>query len=206
MSAEIQKELLELLKSLNEPKPKSDVSWYQKIPKIINSPFMLTVAVGGIVTIGSIKLEEHIARGKEERLRHHDEQRRKEEFVTKFSSGVVKEVTISHGMYQRAIWLRANQNIDRTSQKVKTFPDGRNFLETRDAYEATLQDFIKHQSIVGLLPQARVVFPELKDQLTKFEDAHDRYTKSTSQNELKEHLKRLKTLYDEIVESMATSI
>ncbi len=159
MDTEIRNEVLRIVKDLEI----QDFIQKKAVVRFINSPFFLTVIAGIILTIVSGFMTNKITRAAEERQLFHTKLNTKIVTMNKFSGGIVRFLESSFDMRKREIWLALNQN--NRNEPSLTYPDGRNFIETRNFYEKQLSEYLKVPHADALCVHAKAVFSNSDEKL-----------------------------------------
>ena len=197
MDPNLRQQLVELLERANSVERSSGRS---SVLVFFNSPFFLTFLGGVLITTGSLVLENRISESKERAQRQREFDRRQQDFVSDFASGVSRSLSISYSMRQRVIWLKEHQH---TQSPNLQYVDGRPFIETREVYEKQLAQYLELPAIDGLLPQATVLFPSLRTEISDFQKTHDEFFACSDQNQLRVLIKKLISLYRSLIAEMA---
>lgn len=150
-------ELNQLIRQLNErfSKPSSpQKSW----AVVLNSPFLVTVAGGMIITLLSLSLQQKTAENREKAARYQLVKERKHEMMVEFAHGMNQFLQQAPEVKTRQIFILKNKN-DPERDNLK-FKDGRTWRETLEKYEVTLASLNLMKNPDCLCAQAAAVFEE----------------------------------------------
>lgn len=146
-----------LIRQLNErlAKPSSPKTFWAVV---LNSPFLVTVVGGVMITLLSLSLQQKATESREKVARQQLAQERKHQMMVEFAQGMNQFLQHAPEVKTRQIFIAKNKN-DSERDNLR-FKDGRTWRETLEKYEVTLASFNLMKNPDCLCAQAAAVFED----------------------------------------------
>jgi len=181
MDTDVKKRIVKLLDKVNADGNPADHTSFEKVASFLNSRFVVTVFVAGVLTTLTLFLESHIDNQIRERNRELEMLKRKQLVLAEFAQDLNSSLHYSHGMRKREIWIRAWQ---KEESKIP-YPDELSYKETAALYEQQRSKFGAMRHPVATCLEAKAVFlgDDVSEELDRLIVLFDKYLKTHDYNE-----------------------
>lgn len=175
-----------------------------RIMSVLNSPFFVIFLGGFIIAITTILIQTRIQSYQKTTQTEKETRNRKYAMIAHFSEGIGKCLQLSFGMRKRELWLGQNQN---DPQNI-SYPDRRNFIETRNYYEKQREFFNKLVNPDALCGQSRLLFrrDETVKAIDTLDSILDNYLTTRNPRTLYSLFDQANQKYQEIVRLMGKEV
>jgi hypothetical protein len=169
-------------------------------PTFLNSPFVVTLLGGIIVTMASQLWQEHAAQLNFERLSWTEAMKERRTAAREFANHIDGALYTLQVFKRREFWLRAHIH----EPPNFTFPDGRDFKEERTFYESTAQRLYGGASPVGLIAliQATFTSTDVQHQATALQAAFNDFATASDEAVLSRQLTVLNAADDALLRAI----
>ena len=161
----------EWLETASTPRPPP--SFIQRAARVINSTFFVTVVGSVIISLAGVSIQNSLADSAAARAKaDRDVQRQRDEYMSnlalrrdfflQFSESYFWAFEYLDTVLRREIWLRSVA-IRPDAEELRTrvfFSDGRNFIETRNHWEAMRTEMLKKDDPAAVTLKALALFQE----------------------------------------------
>lgn len=177
-----------------------------RIMSVLNSPFCVTFLGGFIIAIVTIVIQIRIQSYQKKTDIEKETRDRQYAMIAHFSEGIGKYLQLSLGMLKREFWLGQNQN--NPQNDTISYPDKRNFIETRNYYEKQREIFNKLVNPDALCGQARLLFRrnETVKAIDTLDSLLDNYVKTRDSDTLYSLFDQANQKYQEIIRLMGKEV
>ena len=112
--------------------------YLNRLLKILNSPFTITVIGGVILSVLAAYFQWTLTENELIQTKKQWSYEQKKEVLKDFSGNIVHSVSVAYMYKIREVWIVENIN-----NKTALFSDGRSYVETRNKYELLLESYLK---------------------------------------------------------------
>jgi hypothetical protein len=196
--------LNDLVKRLNRvEKPKGK---WANFGVFLNSAFVLTIIGGVILSVTSVYLQSKIAASQSIAQHNREIREQKRQVLSKFSDDIVRYLDLCLPVRKRAMWLASYQ--DAPDKLQQFYPDGRNFIQTRDQYELDKKALSDMRRSDAICSEVRATFetPNVKSKAAELDAIIGDLFNAKNYDELNSTLYKAEMKYKEVIDTMAEEL
>ena len=117
-------------------------------PRALNSSFVVTLLGGILLALVSAGLQNRASKSQRTEAERAEAAQRTERLAYEFANNFPMSVNLAYRFRVRKLWLDANQY-----GSQERFSDGRDYVETRNLYEALLERYLTNKPAASLCNQ-----------------------------------------------------